>query len=294
MASAALFVFFAACLAPLSEAAGSQTSGKMVRSRSKAAGTHILNPAELKQKLSQVLQSEDVQEMMKDPKLKDGLSDLLHNPEAVGKLTHDPELASSLQTMLDKDPNFLDDLIPSGDSTRISALTDIEGATVEQIHAEFSRMEKADQMHATELRDSMSVRKNLKHELESLALSVAEDDKLIDRHANPASLMSVSAEGKPLVEPLDDELEDVKEDSDPASRLDIGNSLVEYGTKIKELLKQLHGKDEREMKAMMNNAKARRSLKMQLQRRIKEQQAELELAMKEEQGAFAPLRGVDE
>lgn len=318
-------------IASASNVRGTQThllTDKMVRKLNfGSASDGPQSAAELKERLSTVMKSDQVQSMMKDPQLKDGMWGLLHDPQAVGQMTNDPQLASSLQEALEKDPHFLDDLIPGhekkslysegfaqseheDDSSNLfhqnslhlptpgfsdhksagTSLEDIEGATIDQIHAEFARLTRDDQEHARRLHDSSELRNNLKKELTSLVEGIADDNGRLNRRIKVDSTGSaslLSSTGKDLADgDQDSGVDEFADETSALSIQEIGASIAQATKKMREQISELRKRDKVEMSAMKKNAKSRRKLKDNLQKRIKEQKEELLRASKEEDNTF--------
>lgn len=257
------------------------------------------SPTELKEMLSDTLKTPQVQQMLReDPELLENVQEVMKDPEKVAKMTNNPELAKSLQSMLQKDPHAFDAIdAPDGPNSfrQDSSVSSVSGSmSIEDMHSKFEELTADDKDHIDRLHKNMELREDLKVKLGALVESAVRDNGRIKNRiaaiksgkaaAPPQSASPAKDEGggeDSLLQALGQSAEDEGEH--------IRKALGEFVSDFQAQIEQLHRNDDAELTALWRNAENRRFLKDKLQSRIKEQQAELRHALKDESTTYSQL-----
>lgn len=250
------------------------------------------SPTELKEMLSETLKTPQVQQMLReDPELLENVQEVMKDPEKVAKMTNNPELAKSLQSMLQKDPHAFDAIDASDGPNSFrqdSSVSSVSGSmSIEDMHSKFEELTADDKDHIDRLHKNMELREDLKHKLGSLVDSAVYDNKRI--HDRIAAIKSGRAGPPAGGSRSDNDVQALVEGSSSDEGEHIRKALTEFVIDFQGQIEQLHTNDDAELAALWRNAEARKGLKDKLQKRIKQQQAELRNALKAEAGAYSEL-----
>lgn len=240
----------------------------------------IIPTEQLKEMLGRVLQNKQMQDMAKDPHLVSGLMQLMKDPEKIQVLTHDAELAQSLHEMSEKDPEALARVMRDAGFEVPMSLEYVDGATLEEIHSEFSRITKSDKDHMQRLKTNVKLREDLKKTLnEVMASATAANHNLNTRlkairdgHTRSKSSLIVEQDGSMFGSDKVQELEELETSEEVQSKL------REYGKAIAKEIEILHKQDGIELETLAENGEIRAALKERMQQHIKEQESELQFA----------------
>merc|ERR1719421_255827 len=112
--------------------------------------------------LSAVLQSKQMQAMAKDPNMVRSLVELMRDPEQMEHFTGNQDLAQSLSSFVDKNPQALTQLLKDSGFEVGMSMDDVASASIEEIHAEFVRLSKSDDGIMKRLKKNNGLREHLK------------------------------------------------------------------------------------------------------------------------------------